>query len=130
MRYKVLAVIFSLIIIGIYLRISLISFEVGIVYLFILLVSCFFWWSEFLLTWYLVDDAGIKNYGIRRRHSFVRWEDVDNIEANSTFDVYRLVADGGRTVLKIKRRMTGMSQFEALVKKHLPGEKWKRAFVG
>lgn len=85
------------------------------------------------LTWNLVDEEGIRSYSIWRPRVFVRWEDIDRIEAKWTLETgcaYMNIANGGNTKFKIKRRRTEMPQFAILVKKHLSEEKWKGAIGG
>ena len=125
------------------MRLSLI-FKVGVVILIILEFVYFYylgpsWWWVLLifctayglldtfLTFYQVDDIGIRKRSIVRKGFFLPWEAIVHIDKNIRFPngyYYRLVTKNWFEV-RITSSMTGIRQFEALAKKHLPEERWK-----
>jgi hypothetical protein len=99
--------------------------------------------SEFFLTWYQVDDEGIRNHGIWRRHFFVRWDEIDRMDSVGTKGnvlvdgrIFRdrtehsVVIRSGKVKFKLVfNGMTGTPEFVVLAKRHLPEEIWKKGFT-
>ena len=86
--------------------------------------------SEIFLTWFEVDDRGIRNHGVWYRHYFYEWnkiERIDSIRLSRSTDEMGIFVYEGEHKLKIRSVMTNMPEFAALVKKNLPEEKWKGA---
>ena len=135
LRLKILSVILAIVYVIIPLEIlfnenSIPDFHV---FLFLLVLSLGFYSWPFLFCmlafiWYQVNDEGIRRHGdIRRFNFFVRWEDIERIDRTGQRPVYRIFLRGGQRMGSIYTT-SGTSAFIILAKRHLPEEKWKKAF--
>jgi hypothetical protein len=77
--------------------------------------------SEVFLTWYEVNEEGIKYHGIWRRHFIIRWEDIKSIDK---LDNSRIRIVGQHNKLTLAKGLEGFFEFIALVRNRLPEEKW------
>ena len=85
---------------------------------------------EFFLTWYEVDDQGIRNHGIWHKKFDLRWEEVESIieePPNSSMGEYIMTIRGKNVKFKLRNLQNGLSEFAVLVCKHLPKEKYRLA---
>lgn len=101
----------------------------GVVLLLAVTLLCFFFCLE-LYTWYQVDEQGIRNHSIWRRHFSLSWEAIDSIaDTIPTFAqrTYGVTVEGGGHKFVLRDYMDGWSEFSYLVRKHLPKEKWDMA---
>jgi len=126
-RFRTFAGILLVIDVIVIIGVSLVSFDAGIVWLLITLIGGGPLFFRAFLTWIQVDDEGIRNRGINRKHFFIPWDEVDRIVR--TGGMYWIYPYGGNFSMQIQLRVTGIPQFEILAKKHLPEEKWKKAFA-
>jgi hypothetical protein len=120
-RYRASAIIIVTILLAFYSLI--LDIYLFLIFALLWLLIC----SIIVLAGFRVDDEGVRKLGIWQRNSLVRWEEIERVDEIRTVDrwgAYWVVMNNGKRGIKIFRRMTGMAEFEILVKRHLPEEKW------
>ena len=88
--------------------------------------------SELFLTWYEVDETGIRIHGIWRGHHDIRWEGVEWIDEprGSLHILYLRIrskdVNGHKVKFILRNYQTGLPELAVLIREHVPEEMWRR----